>query len=152
MSTTACAQPGCTGSILDGYCDVCGSPGPASAGPSGAAATSTGIDHRWRPRRCTQPGCSGTIVDGYCDVCGSPGPQGATPAGGRGRGGTLDTASVATMPAGVAQSPSTVSRDVRPARHDGARLGARRRRRQQGHPAGRHVLDPAARSPARRRA
>ena len=29
MSTTACAQPGCTGAILDGYCDVCGSPGPA---------------------------------------------------------------------------------------------------------------------------
>ena len=25
MSTTACAQPGCTGAILDGYCDVCGS-------------------------------------------------------------------------------------------------------------------------------
>jgi serine/threonine-protein kinase PknG len=26
MTTTACTQPGCTGSILDGYCDVCGSP------------------------------------------------------------------------------------------------------------------------------
>ena len=33
MTTTACAEPGCTGTILDGYCDVCGSPAPqASAG------------------------------------------------------------------------------------------------------------------------
>src|SRR5512139_580347 len=29
-STTACAQPGCGGTILDGYCDVCGSPEPGS--------------------------------------------------------------------------------------------------------------------------
>jgi serine/threonine-protein kinase PknG len=42
-----CTQPGCTGTIVDGYCDVCGSPGPAegSAVPStvasGNAATAT---------------------------------------------------------------------------------------------------------------
>ena len=24
---TRCTQPGCTGTIVDGYCDVCGSPG-----------------------------------------------------------------------------------------------------------------------------
>ena len=29
MTTIACGQPGCTGTILDGYCDVCGSPGGA---------------------------------------------------------------------------------------------------------------------------
>ncbi|MFT4166245.1 MAG: tetratricopeptide repeat protein [Microlunatus sp.] len=29
-----CTQPGCTGSIVDGYCDVCGSPGPATGGAS----------------------------------------------------------------------------------------------------------------------
>jgi serine/threonine-protein kinase PknG len=29
-SATACAQPACSGAILDGYCDVCGSPGIAS--------------------------------------------------------------------------------------------------------------------------
>ena len=28
---TACTQPGCTGRIVDGYCDVCG--GPAGAAP-----------------------------------------------------------------------------------------------------------------------
>ncbi|MFC0628879.1 serine/threonine-protein kinase [Kribbella deserti] len=41
MTTIACTQPGCTGSILDGYCDVCGSPAAAStsatAGVAGAA-------------------------------------------------------------------------------------------------------------------
>jgi serine/threonine-protein kinase PknG len=32
MTTTiACTQPGCTGTIVDGYCDVCGSPAPAGA-------------------------------------------------------------------------------------------------------------------------
>ena len=81
---TKCTQPGCTGTIVDGYCDVCGSPGPAetppdtpaqapaatpsaahpSAGPSAAApgAAST-PDLEGTP--CTQPGCTGTIVDGY---------------------------------------------------------------------------------------
>ena len=70
-----CTQPGCTGTIVDGYCDVCGSPGPAegSAVPStvasGNAATATaGVEGA----PCTQPGCTGTIVDGYCDVCGTP--------------------------------------------------------------------------------
>jgi serine/threonine-protein kinase PknG len=36
---TACTQPGCTGTIVDGYCDVCGSP-PAAAPV--AASTRTG--------------------------------------------------------------------------------------------------------------
>ncbi|WP_328991040.1 serine/threonine-protein kinase PknG [Kribbella sp. NBC_01245] len=31
MTTNACTQPGCTGTILDGYCDVCGSPASAAA-------------------------------------------------------------------------------------------------------------------------
>ncbi len=45
----ACTQPGCTGSILDGYCDVCGSPpdaAPVAAGgtddaPSTSSRTSS---------------------------------------------------------------------------------------------------------------
>ncbi len=66
-----CTQPGCTGSIVDGYCDVCGTPASTtSALPSAPASISAGA--------CTQPGCTGTIVDGYCDVCGTPGS--ATPA------------------------------------------------------------------------
>ncbi len=35
-----CTQPGCTGTIVDGYCDVCGmAPAHASSGESAAAAT-----------------------------------------------------------------------------------------------------------------
>ena len=83
---TACTQPGCTGNILDGYCDVCGSPAapanpPTPSAPIGAAAG-----------QCTQPDCGGTIVDGYCDVCGSPG------------------ADAPAAAAGIAETPSTVSR------------------------------------------
>src|SRR5947208_2660079 len=87
---TSCTQPGCTGTIVDGYCDVCGSPGPAAATTASTATTPAYVSP---PRvagaapaappapapaavgngaRCTQPGCTGTIVDGYCDVCGSP--------------------------------------------------------------------------------
>jgi serine/threonine-protein kinase PknG len=35
MTTTACTQPDCSGHILDGYCDICGSPA-AAAGDSTA--------------------------------------------------------------------------------------------------------------------
>ena len=105
MSATACTQPGCTGAILDGYCDVCGSPGPAQA-LSTSASSVGGVSGR-----CTQPGCSGTVVDGYCDICGSPGPEGSgSQSAPGGTGSTAIGVSVATMPAGLAQSPSTVSR------------------------------------------
>ena len=73
-----CTQPGCTGTIVDGYCDVCGSPGPAdtpAAAPNAAAPITAASQTAMRDLEgtpCTQPGCTGTIVDGYCDVCGSP--------------------------------------------------------------------------------
>lgn len=38
---TACTQPGCTGQILDGYCDVCGSPAAAPAANAAAEAEGT---------------------------------------------------------------------------------------------------------------
>jgi len=91
---TACTQPGCTGRIVDGYCDVCGGPaGAAPFVPAGSAASAVAPARAEEPgptavRRepgfspkpknstlitgCTQPRCIGTIVDGYCDVCGSP--------------------------------------------------------------------------------
>jgi len=51
---TTCTQPGCTGSIVDGYCDVCGSPAaPSKAASAPAAAPATG--------KCTEPGCTGTL-------------------------------------------------------------------------------------------
>jgi serine/threonine-protein kinase PknG len=101
MSATACTQPGCTGAIVDGYCDVCGSPDPTRAAPDSSAGSA--------PTRCTEPGCTGSFVDGYCDVCGSPAPQGAAAAPGA-AGSAATSYSVATVPAGVAQSASSVSR------------------------------------------
>ncbi|WP_183094976.1 serine/threonine-protein kinase [Nocardioides stalactiti] len=80
MTTASCTQPGCTGSILDGYCDVCGSPGDAGAGASSnvptatVGATATGATPAptvANGAACTQPACRGRILDGYCDVCGS---------------------------------------------------------------------------------
>ena len=93
MTATSCTQPGCAGNILDGYCDVCGSPAaataPAAGSPIGAAAG-----------KCGQPGCTGTVLDGYCDVCGSPAVTGAAASRG----------SAAVPGAGLGETPSTVSR------------------------------------------
>ncbi|MGB8386243.1 MAG: tetratricopeptide repeat protein, partial [Dermatophilaceae bacterium] len=78
-STTAtCTEPGCTGTILDGYCDVCGTP----AAPSAVPEEEEPITPPARPQPqavssvpngtpCAQPGCTGHILDGYCDVCGT---------------------------------------------------------------------------------
>jgi hypothetical protein len=96
---TSCTQPSCTGTILDDYCAVCGSPASAalfvpaeavaletSTAPAEEAGLSTvrpGSASLPEPKNaglntaCTQPGCTGTIVDGYCDLCGSP--AGAVP-------------------------------------------------------------------------
>ena len=82
----SCGQPGCTGTIVDGYCDVCGSPGAPATPPLNAdAVTSTVATAPVLPptadgARCTQPGCTGTVVDGYCDVCGTPAAAGPPPA------------------------------------------------------------------------
>ena len=43
MSATGrCTQPGCTGAILDGYCDVCGSPGATSPAQEAEPAAQAG--------------------------------------------------------------------------------------------------------------
>jgi serine/threonine-protein kinase PknG len=84
-----CTQPGCTGTIVDGYCDVCGSPAAVAATSEGTA----GLGAPAAAGACQQPGCSGTVVDGYCDVCGTPG-----------------GAASSTEAAEPISSPSTVSR------------------------------------------
>ncbi|TCC36864.1 serine/threonine-protein kinase [Kribbella sindirgiensis] len=125
-TNTACTQPGCTGSIVDGYCDVCGSPAAPSAQPS-TAAPATG--------KCTQPGCTGTYVDGYCDVCGSPAPDGGTAASGEPDAlSTVSTVSrasnrLASTPLGSARAQQAGSKLTRKlgtssTRLRGARLGA----------------------------
>ncbi len=83
MSGSAtCTQPGCTGTIVDGYCDQCGMAAPdgvasvASAIPTAAVGTAATGTTPTAPAAngtpCGQPGCGGKILDGYCDVCGSP--------------------------------------------------------------------------------
>ena len=72
-----CRMPGCTGFIVDGYCDVCGLP-PATTMPVGQAVA--GAVPSTRPSGpCPQSGCGGRIVDGYCDICGSPAVAAASP-------------------------------------------------------------------------
>ncbi len=98
MTTTRCQEPGCTGTILDGYCDVCGTPGsgggvtstPAAGAPAvpgegdplgaesppppvppAAAAPAAAGPSVPNGTPCRQPGCAGHYLDGYCDVCGS---------------------------------------------------------------------------------
>ena len=74
----SCGQPGCTGTIVDGYCDVCGSPGVPATPPLNANAVTSAVSTApvlpptANGARCTRPGCTGRIVDGYCDVCGTP--------------------------------------------------------------------------------
>jgi len=96
-----CTQPGCTGSIVDGYCDVCGSPGAvagASAVSGGGAASVMSVPTGQLSGACRQPGCTGSIIDGYCDVCGSPAEAAADVSGGL--PGEEQTAPVSTITRG----------------------------------------------------
>ncbi|WP_081594140.1 serine/threonine-protein kinase [Nocardia brasiliensis] len=76
MSTQSCTEPGCTGTIEDGYCTVCGTaPAEATtirstAQPNEAAAAEA-TTAAATPEHCTEPGCAGTVIDGYCEVCGT---------------------------------------------------------------------------------
>jgi serine/threonine-protein kinase PknG len=126
---TACTQPGCSGSIVDGYCDVCGSPGapsgtegaaPAAASPTLGLPTATALG---RPAgACQQPGCTGSYVDGYCDVCGSPAPEAATePAASAGLSARPVDDGAVTGPAGAASSRTRGS-----SRLSSTALGSRR--------------------------
>ncbi len=58
-----CAEPGCAGTIVEGYCDTCGVAPPIGtvAAPVAGAADGT---------QCRETGCTGTISDDYCDLCG----------------------------------------------------------------------------------
>src|SRR5215207_8021890 len=104
---TTCKQPGCTGTIVDDYCDVCGSPAstPAPVPAGAAAAAASRAPHaRSEPTAgpqtmaCIQPGCTGTIVDEYCDVCGTPA-----------------SASTPTKPAAAAPTSPTPAKPAKPA-------------------------------------
>ncbi|GAA2108255.1 serine/threonine-protein kinase [Microlunatus panaciterrae] len=147
VAPTRCTQPGCTGSILDGYCDVCGSPAEAPAtagGPAQAPATASGRTGPTvalgRPaaadgQRCRRPGCTGTILDGYCDVCGMEPDQGVAVEQQEGSGsaplstitrGSSRLDSIALGSKRATASGSTITRRIHPgsARLRSARLGA----------------------------
>ena len=93
MTTIACTQPGCTGSILDGYCDICGS-------PDGSASSSSGAT----PSGATAGGATGSATGSA--TARSANPSVATHVAGRAPG----DISAGTQPAGVGSTVSTVSR------------------------------------------
>jgi serine/threonine-protein kinase PknG len=63
---TQCTQPGCGGTVEDGYCVQCGmAPRPTGSPAPGARPDAAA-------GRCTQPGCDGVVEDGYCTTCGAP--------------------------------------------------------------------------------
>ncbi len=121
---SSCTQPGCAGTVVDGYCDVCGMPAASSMPPSAPepAATATAAPAAGPPAEngtpCAQPGCSGHLLDGYCDVCGSP----AT-AGPAATGGAVPSATAAPAPAGV-DAPGSVATSSH--RLASAAIGSRR--------------------------
>jgi hypothetical protein len=78
---TACAQPGCTGMIVDDYCDVCGSPaGAAPFIPAAAAARQPKLGEQERPiqpipqvQMATQPSSTQETADPAVTDPGAPG-------------------------------------------------------------------------------
>ncbi|HWJ66133.1 MAG TPA: serine/threonine protein kinase, partial [Nocardioides sp.] len=140
--SASCTQPGCTGTILDGYCDVCGMAGDSpGAAPAGVTATGTLKSPRAaNGDPCPQPDCGGKILDGYCDVCGSPALPGARvaelsalaetqPLSGREgtaatAGSRVQSAAIGSRRAGTAGSHATRRTRTGSQRMRSARLGA----------------------------
>ncbi|MBT2213740.1 protein kinase [Actinomadura sp. NEAU-AAG7] len=138
-----CSVPGCGGTIVDGYCERCGSPpaavpaarsapaaaaasAPASAAASAPAASAPAPASASAPAsdRCGQPGCSGTIVDGYCESCGSPPSQtsGSSGTSGGTSSGSSGYMSGSTSTGGTYRTGSTRTGSSRSSRGRG-RLG-----------------------------
>ena len=61
-----CQEPGCTGSILDGYCDVCGTPGAATApdDPAASAPPSAEQEEPITPAARPQPQQVSSVPNG----------------------------------------------------------------------------------------
>ena len=126
-----CSEPGCGGTIEDGYCALCGTAPVASPPPvhqpksvangrSGRTTAQPRGGNRQAPPppvpvpgACGETDCDGTIVDGYCDTCGTA-PASVT--------GPLHSPSAST----VSASGRTSSRSVR-TRSGSARSAARGR-------------------------
>ncbi|MGL5405658.1 MAG: tetratricopeptide repeat protein [Propionibacteriaceae bacterium] len=71
-----CTTANCSGTIIDGYCNICGMPPGANTTSNQIAKPAVNqsevvVTNKQKPR-CLQPQCVGTIIDGYCDTCGAP--------------------------------------------------------------------------------
>ena len=120
-----CRQPGCTGTIVDGYCDVCGMPGPN--GPV-TSVTMSSAPAGVQGGACQQPGCTGHYVDGYCDVCGTPAAAPSAPLASHGTAAASTSTAIGAMAIGSARAVSFGDK-VMPKRPSGqrsrvARIGA----------------------------
>ena len=104
---TACTQPGCTGTVVDGYCDVCGM-APAAVGSEARAESLAGVS-------ASAAGAAGATTGAAGAAAGVSGaPSAATAAVG------------AAIPAGVAAEPS--SRSTSSSRLAATALGSGRAR------------------------
>ena len=139
----ACTQPGCTGTILDGYCDVCGVAGRAPAPGRRPADRHGAIGAAVRPVRAA--GLHRHDRRRLLRRLRLARPAGPAPGG---RAGAAAEASPTMPPAWPVAVDGLAG--VQPARLDRARLGARGRAAPRS-PAGSARVDPAARRPARRR-
>jgi serine/threonine-protein kinase PknG len=117
MTAAACTQPGCGGTIQDGYCDVCGlAPAPVAAAPASGVASGPGGG--WAPL----PSAASIRYAGSGSVraaSGGSGPGGYG-SGSSGSGGSWST----SLSAGSGSGPGTRGSRSSSGRSGRGRLGA----------------------------
>jgi serine/threonine-protein kinase PknG len=117
MTAAACTQPGCGGTIQDGYCDVCGlAPAPVAAAPASGVASGPGGG--WAPL----PSAASIRYAGSGSaraVSGGSGPAGYG-SGSSGSGGSWST----SLSAGSGSGPGTRGSRSSSGRSGRGRLGA----------------------------
>lgn len=132
---TPCTQPGCTGTVLDGYCDVCGSPAPAGTVSESAVAGVAAIvasgpanpEYSQATAAATVAGGAPSGVSGA--AAGSGDPEAEDALGGAGSAVSRASNRLASAPIGSARAGAGGSRTTRrlgtgSTRLRGARLGA----------------------------
>ena len=67
VTATTCGRAGCSGTIVDGYCDTCGMAPSASSAAAAAAAASTGVEAATAASPAARPGSTGH-TSGRVDV------------------------------------------------------------------------------------
>lgn len=116
MTTTACTQPGCTGSIADGYCDICGSPAGAAPAPAPVSAPTSARGSAPAPSRVSPA----PPPAGVATSISTP----STPSGVSRASNRLTSAPLGSARASAAGSKLTRKLGTSSSRLRGARLGA----------------------------